>query len=286
MKNPACHRRNGPYERIFGGLTELSYSTLLTVWFGMAFCFGLAYFGLSFIEGQGPSLRDGMAMEHRFWNSLYFSIITATSTGYGDIIPHGISKALAASQSVSALIVFAIFISKLVSHKQEVALMEVHRLTFEDVFHNTREGLYICRKDFDHILAEIETKKSLSPESWKNMKTAYEQIQALLMEIPDFYENEAHCTTIDVKREQLLIEAIHRTMHRINQMLDAASLAGIDWVSHEESMRELQEVIRIVEVVTPKWRESSPYSNTEAFEDILLVKDSVHERIKKSLPLV
>lgn len=271
--------------RLMEWFGSMRYGTLFGVWISMAMFFGVLYFALSFIgEGQhAPTALYGDPIVHRAFNALYYSIITATSTGYGDITPQGFSKVLACLQSISALFVFAVFVTKLVSHQQEMTLSEVHRLTFEDIFHNTREGLFICRKDFDHIIKDVTNSGKMSEESWANLTTAYKQLQSLFEEIPDFYENEIHSYTIDKRREQLLLEGAHRTLHRINQVLDTLSSHNINWVAHEESMNELQDLAKIVTSITPLWKERSPYEATEAFADILQMKERMHQKITRSI---
>ncbi|MAE68400.1 hypothetical protein CL635_01150 [bacterium] len=268
-------------------LTGLTYTTLFTIWSAMAVLFAAAYFGLSYVGGgieHAPTSLANIADPLlRFANALYYSIITATSTGYGDITPVGFSKVLASMQSISALLVFAIFVTKLVSHQQEMTLTEVHRLTFEDVFHNTREGMYIARKDFDHIIREAEKHNALDAEHWENMIIAFQQLQTLFEEIPDFYENEIHHYTIDEKREQLLLEAVHRTLHRVNQMFDSLGAHDIDWFSHADVMKEVEELVHIVTNITPLWKERSPYEAHEAFEDILQMKERMHLKLLKSI---
>lgn len=264
-------------------LTGYSYSKLFGIWAGMALFFACAYFALTFI-GDGyhaPTTLADMPPFIRFMDALYFSVITATSTGYGDITPVGFSRIMASIQSISALLVFAIFVTKLVSHQQELTLTEVHRLTFEDVFHNTREGMFIARKDLDHIIDMAREKQELDTEHWENLTTAYRGLQTLFEEIPDFYENEVHHYTIDEKREKLLLESAHRTLHRVNQTIDAMSSNNIDWVSHELSMKELHELVSIVTSITPLWKERSPYEEMEAFEDIIQMKERMHLKILK-----
>lgn len=264
-------------------LSSLPYSTLFGIWLLLALFFATAYFGLTYANGgaHAPTGMQDFTMIERFFNSLYFSIITATSTGYGDITPQGFSKVLASLQSISALLVFAIFVTKLVSHHQEITLTEVHRLTFEDVFHNTREGMFICRKDFDHIIEVAQQEGALTEHLWKNLTSAYRHLQTLFEEIPDFYQNEMHRYTIDEKREQLLLEAAHRTLHRLNTMLDVFSKKGIDWEGHAESVKELQVLVEIVAKVTPLWHERSPYEDPEAFADIVQLKESMHSKMSE-----
>lgn len=277
------HNRHGLV--LIEKLTSYSYVTLFSIWISMALLFACAYFGLTYIGDGSHAPQELLGVPHltRLLDALYYSIITATSTGYGDITPVGISRLLASFQSISALLVFAIFVTKLVSHQQELTLTEVHRLTFEDVFHNTREGMFIARKDLDHIIAVIEERGELDVDHWENLTTAYRGLQTIFEEIPDFYENEVHHYTIDEKREQLLLEAAHRTLHRVNQTIDAMSTHGIDWVSHEPSMKALQELVHIIAEITPLWKERSPYEALESFEDILQMKERVHLKIMKHI---
>ena len=266
-------------------LTSLSYSTLFTLWIAQAALFGLAYFLLAlFAPAHGPTqLAAEPGVLVTLLDSAYFSIITATSTGYGDITPLGASKILASLQSIVALMVFATFVTKLVSHKQELALREVHKLTFEDVFHNTREGLYLARKDCDRLVKHLETNNALDEEHWKNMVIVFRQTKTLLQEIPQFYaddESQTGLYTIDRDREALLHEAVHRTLHRINQMLDSLSEHRISWEDNPEAANQLGLLVKSVDVVVPIWQEESPY--TEVFEDILHLNQSIHKRIQES----
>ncbi len=273
--------------RVIEKLTNFSYGSLLLLWLLFAILFGAAYFMLAvFVPVHGPTqLIDDPTLTIMFFDSMYYSVITATSTGYGDITPQGFSKLLASLQSITALLIWAIFVTKLVSHKQEAALKEVHRLTFEDVFHNIREGLFIMRKDFDRIVEDAEEHGSLTEDHWMDMFIAYKQGQSLLQEIPDFYANDnddQHTYTLDHRREQLLHEAVHRTLHRLNDMLNVLSKKNIPWASKEESLKELSSFIKTVDVITPLWQQESPY--TEAFEDILHLNDIIQKKMKEALP--
>ena len=154
------------------------------------------------------------------------------------------------------------------------------RLTFEDVFHNIREGLFIIRKDFDGIIALSKEHKKLSDEDWDTLIIAYKQCQSLISEIPDFYDEENKLYMLDARREQLLHEAVHRTLQRLTTTLDTMSENGIEWIEHDGSLQELHELIRLVHSITPLWQERSPYDRTEAFEDILEINDVVLRKLE------
>ena len=258
-------------------ITHLSYAKLFVLWIALVILFAFAYCVLSIIApAHGPSQIEGMNFLEKLLNSLYYSIITATSTGYGDITPHGFSKALASIQSISALFIFAVFVTKLVSQRQEIALQEVHRLSFEDIFHNTRGDLYIIRSDLDKIMDEAIQRGSLKDDSWDTLKIAFQQAQSIIQEIPDFYDGGNTYYTIDPRREQLLLEGVHRTLHRINQTLDTLSRANIEWTDHTDCMEELSELVKIIESSTPLWKDRSPLEKKEAFEDIIVLKEKTH----------
>lgn len=74
---------------------------------------------------QGPvSLPNGT--EVSFGNCIYFSVVTFTSLGYGDIVPRGVSKILACSEVGLGLAFFGIFIARLSSAKQSYHLAQLY----------------------------------------------------------------------------------------------------------------------------------------------------------------
>lgn len=267
-------------------ITDASYPSLLLVWAGMILLFALAYFSLSVsIPAHGiRAHHEDITGAGLFWNSIYYAIITATTVGYGDITPFGFSKVLASIESIIAFLIFAVFVTKLVSFRQDIALRQIHKLTFEDVFESTREGFFIIRKDFDAVIAEAESLGSLPPHRWENLLIAFRTGQTLLEQIPDFYNTDQHLYTIDIRRERLLQEAVHRTLHRINQVLDTLSRKGIRWADQERITGELAELVHMVEIVTPLWREKSPHGAVEPFEDILLLSQGIHRHIEEAMP--
>ncbi|MCF7844605.1 MAG: potassium channel family protein [Kiritimatiellales bacterium] len=269
----------------FVEITKLSYKSLFILWAGLAVFFAFAYFTMeTYFPAHAPTQLSNLPPIFRFLNALYYSIITATSTGYGDITPMGFSKALASAQSISALFVFAVFVTKLVSQRQDLALQEVHKLTYEDIFHNTRSDLFVVRKDLDTVMEEAKTHSKLTEESWEILMIAYQQCQSLISEIPEFYDGGNAFYTIDSKREQLLLEAVNRTLHRVNKTLDVLSASGINWAEHEPSMRELVELMNVIDRTTPVWQKRSPYQKQEAFEDIIRLKMKTHEWVERALP--
>lgn len=268
-------------------LNALGYHQLFLLWSALALLFAGSYFLFATIGNtatHGPEILVNIENPWiRFFNSLYYSLITATSTGYGDITPQGFTKALAATQSISALFIFAIFVTKLVSHHQEIALRQVHRMTFEDVFHNIREGLFILRQDFSGLINKAEQKEIITAEDWDTLLIAFKQLQSLINEIPDFYSKDNTLYTIDERREELLQEAVHRSLHRLNQLLDIFSQYKVDRLRQESNSQELNKLVTVVERVMPLWQQKSPYDSNEAFMDIIRLKDRMADKIGQTI---
>lgn len=267
--------------RIAEKLGSVSYERLLMSWVLSVCLFALAYFAISSVSGQHGSLQLAamQSIPVRFYNSVYFSIITATSTGFGDITPRGFSKLLASAQSILSLSIFAVFVSKLVSHRQEIALSQIHRHTFDVMYHNIREGLYIIRKDLSEVMDHLSRHQPMRVSDWQKIMIAFKTSQSLICDIPEFYDTENYLYTIDLRKEQLLQESVHRTLHRINELLNALGNQSIEWLNEERCISELQALCGCIGTITLLWQERSPYHQSEAFENIYLIHKTIEDRV-------
>jgi uncharacterized membrane protein YccC len=82
-----------------------------------------ALYRLAAYYGQGPVGANGAAS---FANCVYFSIVTFTTLGYGDIVPKGASRVLACLEVMLGIAFFGVFISKLSSAKQSYHLAQLY----------------------------------------------------------------------------------------------------------------------------------------------------------------
>lgn len=237
---------------------------LFLAWLLTTAGFAVLYFMLSFVPGHGPTvLHEGSNVFTRLGNSLYFSIVTATSVGYGDIVPQGFSKTLVSLQSIVALLLFAAFVTKIASHRESLALEEVRTFTLEESLHRILADLFITRKDFDRIIATAKAEKHLLEDQWEDLQIAYRRCQSLLQSIPELYGSDDDPLTLDPKREELLVAAAARTLTRINTLLDALSHEGIDWLNNQQSRADLEELLQVVGHTVSLWGKCSPSVNLE-----------------------
>ncbi|MFZ2593826.1 MAG: ion channel [Minisyncoccia bacterium] len=261
-------------------LDTFSYNSIFLLWGLNLVFFAVVYALLSYSPGNGPAELAGYSsVVDRFFAGLYYSVITATNTGYGDILPVGFSRFFAALEAFLGLFLFALFMSKLVSRRQDVALRQMHKISFENSFHNIREDLHIIRDDFRQIISEAQAGESLTPRHTELLTVAYELCGNLLREVPLFYADDGDLYSIDAYRERLLLEAFHRTFVRLTEMLEFFDAQKIPWRKHEESVAHLREMLNDVDAIIPRWRIASAHDEVVVFEEILMLADAVRKLV-------
>lgn len=132
-------------------ISARSFAWLVRLWGAMVAGCALVYWVLGVVPGSG--LREGAlrvgADAGGFLTALYFSLVTATSVGFGDVVPFGVARAVAVGEAVAGLFVFGLLVSKLVSRRQEGLTEEIHRMTFETRLGRVRTNLHL-------VLTEVQ----------------------------------------------------------------------------------------------------------------------------------
>lgn len=275
-------RRSPASARFVEGLEQTSYVALLLLWVSVVAWFAVLYTAASYVpDGHGLTKLEPLPLLLRFGNSLYFSIVTATGLGYGDLAPLGLSKWLASAEAMFGVVVLALFVTKLLSHRHDTALERIHRLSFQNMSFTTRQELYIVRKDFDAVMTEAERTAALTPRAWENLATAYRATQTVLASIMDFYEKSDGMYTIDAVREQLLQEATLRTLVRLDTLLTILTRQRVPWKRHDASVGELKKLIRIAEGIIRHWEAGSPYLRPDVFRELRRLTRRLHAHVSE-----
>jgi hypothetical protein len=100
-----------------GWIDRMSIPVLFLWMWAFLLLFALSYWLLGF-RRQGLTAGGGWV---HFPDCLYFSVVTFTSLGYGDIVPHGVGKILACLEVMLGLAFLGVFIAKLTSSKRVVS---------------------------------------------------------------------------------------------------------------------------------------------------------------------
>jgi hypothetical protein len=101
--------------------------SLIAVFVGLIFTCALVYYVGSFHRwGIQPTfvVNDGLGLpahtvQTTFADCIYFSIVTITTLGYGDFRPDSYGRIVVALEVISGIVLAGLFVSRLVSRKQE-----------------------------------------------------------------------------------------------------------------------------------------------------------------------
>jgi hypothetical protein len=205
-------------------LADQSVGGLFRIWLIIVAGFGAAYWLLDWLPGQAlvtggsPVAPDAAG----FLSALYFSAVTATSVGYGDIVPTGATRLLAIAESISGLIIFGCLISKFVSRRQDELIGEIHRIAFEDRLGRVRTNLHLVRTELQETARLCEGHEIAPP-------AAVARVESVAMVLV----GELH--------------AVHDLLYRPQQALEEAMLEAI-LASLASVFRDFNELLRCVNV--------------------------------------
>ena len=153
--------------RFIDALANRPVGALFWLWLQIVTACGVAYWMLA--GTSGGALTSGSQPLHAdlrgLVSAIYFSAVTATSVGYGDIVPHGVARILAVGEGVAGLILFGCVVSKFVSRRQEELIGEIHHLAFEDRLGRVRTNLHLVRTELQATARLCEGRDIPPPEA-------------------------------------------------------------------------------------------------------------------------
>ncbi len=137
-------------------LDKTNFFHIFFIWALIIVIFGICYF---ILRTDNTLLYYISEKENvtRLTDAIYFSFVTATSTGFGDIIPLGFFKLMAVLEVIFGLMLLAFVTSKLVSIKQDVILTEIYDLSFNEKINRIRASMLFFRQQISRLIAHIES---------------------------------------------------------------------------------------------------------------------------------
>jgi len=147
-------------DSVLGLVERLSTFQLFLLWIGTVLLCGFVYW-LGALIGEHGLVEAGSPLAANLsglGSALYFSFVTATSVGYGDVLPVGIARVLAVIEAVTALLIFGAIVAKLVSHRQEELVGEIARVTFDERLDRVQSNLHTVISELLSITSLCETR--------------------------------------------------------------------------------------------------------------------------------
>ena len=154
LARDAALEQNSAWQRWISLLLDLvprwSTTKLFGVWLAMVVLSGCLYWcasllGFPWLTEAGRPVGAGL---RGLATAIYFSFVTTSSVGYGDVLPVGPARVLAIFEAVAGLLIFGAVVAKFVSRRQEELVLQIHRTTFEDRLDRVQTNLHLCLSDF------------------------------------------------------------------------------------------------------------------------------------------
>jgi Ion channel len=140
-------------------IERLSPAQIFSIWLGMVVGCGGLYWLTGF--SHRPELVDnGHPITGTFdglLSALYFSFVTTTSVGYGDVLPHGPARILSIFEAVTGLLIFGALVAKFVSRRQDELVRDIYAVTFETKLDRVQTNLHL-------VLSELQSLATLCDE--------------------------------------------------------------------------------------------------------------------------
>ena len=134
-------------------IESLSATQIFFVWLGMVVMCGLLYWLTGF--SRHPGLVDSghpiAGTLEGLLSALYFSFVTTTSVGYGDVLPLGPVRILSIFEAVTGLLIFGALVAKFVSRRQDELVRDIYNVTFEARLDRVQTNLHLVLSELQSI---------------------------------------------------------------------------------------------------------------------------------------
>lgn len=218
-------------KRLITWIDKLKFYYIFFIWVGIVVLFGIIYY-ISSDSSSFLRYNDGTnSVIGNVVDAIYFSFITATSTGFGDIIPFGNFKFVAIIEVLFGLVLLAVVTSKLVSIKQDIILNEIYELSFNERINRMRSSLLLFRQNASRIITLIEINKIRTRE----VNDLYIQISLLedtlseIQQIMSQRKNNMFIKGIDPLNAELLFNSTNTSFSKLSELLKVLNQENRDW---------------------------------------------------------
>jgi|GEM_PF-2197049 len=213
-------------------IDRVSIPQIVISWFTLIIVFALVYFAFTF--STTPLLNQGKPLTNDvsgFGNAIYFSFITATTIGYGDIVPQGIAKTFAIVEILISITLLGLLISKLVTQKQAEVLEEIQELGTEESVHAAITELYIFRndvKDIQEKLFTIKQKKNATEltDFEHSLTSLQSALKHLHLATPEHSFEEGSQETM---HSALMTNSLTSSLSKLVELLETFNTKKIAW---------------------------------------------------------
>lgn len=263
-------------------MDKFTFFHIFLIWTLIIIVFGLMYYLLtssySFLFYNPVNSPVGGVLD-----SIYFSFVTATSTGYGDILPFGLFKVMAIVEVVFGLMLLAFVTSKLISIKQDVILSEIYEISFNEKINRLRSSLLVFRQNLNRIINKIE-EGSVRKRELNDVYTYFSSFEDILNEVESLMGTSSgnyFKKVLDPLSTELLFNSILSSFEKMNELIAILNQAKSEW-RRDITLDLINRCISINDALFSKLNSSKNVSE-KTITDLNSQKSKVVEMIRGGL---
>lgn len=225
----------GSLKRLLSKINDISLFCYGFIFVVVILVLGCIYFSLTpSSNGIGSEGKPIPNLSH--WDALYFSVVTVSSLGYGDMHPMGSSKVIASVEVLFGLLIMGIMLAKLTSarlvhHVRWLYASEV-RKRFDDFiseFDHINKELHSCISNLGNVfqrtpgrnLPGISVQDQIS--SVNACSKLFSQLHLRIRELKDFATEETdEGAFISIVPERILVataDSVNRPLSMLEQLV-------------------------------------------------------------------
>ncbi len=261
---------------------RFSFSSILIIWLLIVVLFGVFYLMLESSSSFLLYPSNGERVKS-FVDRIYFSFITATTTGFGDITPVGIFKIIAIIEVIFGLLLLAVVTSKLVSIKQDIILSEIYDISFNERINRLRSSLLVFRQNINRLINKVE-ENTLRKREINDIYVSVSSFEDVLNEVLSLTlisGNKHFKKVLDPLNAELLLNSILVSFERLNEIITLLNQSRPDW-RRELTLNLVNKCIEINESLFEKLRGSKVLPE-KTISDLSSQKSKVIDSIKSGL---
>ena len=181
-----------------------------------------------------------------FLNGIYFSVITISSLGYGDVHPMGFSKALICIEVLLGLAMIGIMIAKVTSRRLSYHVSRLFSFDAQKRLEDIAEKFDVSYGDFEEIMAyqtPAEDKITFIPRFRGTINSFQLRCTALCDYFSDEMEQSNYFQIAPVDAVVEVGNAVDRTFFRLAQLITGLSGQARDEIFDRHTRQRISEAI-------------------------------------------
>ncbi|MBS3122129.1 two pore domain potassium channel family protein [Candidatus Woesearchaeota archaeon] len=213
---------------------KLNFVNILFIWIVIISFFGLIFFvsstEISYLNYTNNNNNNNSKVIN-IGEMIYFSFVTSTTAGYGDITPKGFFKVIAIVEIILGLMLLALVTSKLVSIKQDVILGEMYEISLSERVNRLRSSLLLFRQNINRAIISIEDGKIRKREinELYIFLGAFDDTLNEVLKLIDKQEKNNEFKYIDALNTELIAHSILQSFEKFNELIILLEQNKLEW---------------------------------------------------------